>query len=212
MLTQHHVRNCTTCDDRLVVAKHPQWTIEGNTKRLECVSQINHALSGFSSHHKLGTVGCSFNLTLLLTEPINGHLLNEFQNTTGGSPCNHVMHSVGISKGRQVHRLTLKRRSVCINLLLWRTIDSFHLDASDLIISKLFLAIGDPCVESNGTVQTLLHMPNHMLQSFQMSFKWCCTGTTKRHHSMSNAKSVQYDQPLSGINQQLEIFDTIRSK
>ena len=99
-----------------------------------------------------------------------------------------------------------------INLLLWRTINSFHPVIPDWVISKLFLAIGDPCTESNSTVQTFSHTPNHTFQMFQMSFVWHGTETTKRHHRVSNMKLSQHDQPLSGTNQHLKMFNTIRTK
>ena len=93
------VRNCATCNDRLIVAKHPQWTIKGNTKRTERTLWINHMLSSLSSYHELGTIGCSFDLTLLFAEPINRRLVNKFQNATGGSPRNHIVHQVSIKEG-----------------------------------------------------------------------------------------------------------------
>ena len=120
------------------------------------------------------------------------------------------MHQISIVKGRQVHWLAPRRRSTGINLLLWRTTNGFHTVAPDWILSKLFLIIGNPCVESNSTVQTFLHMPNYTLQLFQKSFMWCHTERTKRHYSMSNVKLAHCDQPLSRTNQCLEMFDAIR--
>ena len=85
-LAQRQVRNHTTCDNRLVVAKHPQLTIKGNTKRMERTTQINHMLDSLSICHELGTIRCSFDLTLSLTEPINDSLIDKLQDTTGRSP------------------------------------------------------------------------------------------------------------------------------
>ena len=102
--------------------------------------------------------------------------------------------------------------SVSINLLLWRTAHGFHPVAPNWVHSILFLIIGDSCAESNGTVQMLLHMPNHMLQLFQMPFMWHHTEMTKRHDPLSNVKLAQCDQPLSSTNQSLEVFNAVRAK
>ena len=89
MLSKHQVRNRTPHDDRLIVTKHPRWTIKGKTKRTECATKVNHILSSPLGHHELGTVGCSFDLTLLFTKPMcaSGYETSECHWWISPQPC-----------------------------------------------------------------------------------------------------------------------------
>eukprot|EP00977_Amphora_coffeiformis_P024772 scaffold17148_cov130-Amphora_coffeaeformis.AAC.1 len=96
--SQRRMGNCGTRDHRIVVSEQPGWAVQRDAERTEGVAKINDPFRGLTCCHKFRSVGCSLNLILTLAEPVNGCLVQETEDSSTGSPRNHVVHEVRINK------------------------------------------------------------------------------------------------------------------
>ncbi len=70
-----------TVDNRLIVTKHVTPFAYGNSKVAKSVAEVNDLFNTGASGHKFGTIGGSFNSSLLSSVPVDGQLVEEMEDT-----------------------------------------------------------------------------------------------------------------------------------
>ena len=95
-LVQLGVRDGSTIDHGLVVAKHKTLITDWDPKITKAVVKINYLVNAWTAGNEFRTVGSSLDGCLLFGVPVNESLVEEMKKSSDGATCKHVMIKVSI--------------------------------------------------------------------------------------------------------------------
>eukprot|EP00977_Amphora_coffeiformis_P024465 scaffold15939_cov123-Amphora_coffeaeformis.AAC.2 len=142
----------------------------------------------------------------MLTEPVNGCLVQELEDSSAGSPRNHVVHEVRINKGCGAYHSTLWRGCLAVNLFGRCTIDCLHPVLLDRFWECSF-SIRNASTEANSSPMMLLHVLHKATKALKMTLTWIPSKAAQRHDCMCNLETRYRYCPLDCSNQRLKLHD-----
>src|SRR5687768_12353174 len=138
----------TTVDNCKVISKHDARAFHRDSQHPQHIPHLSHLVNTNPCCHKLRSISCCFNTSLLLAKPINRCTIQHHQQSSNRPSSDLVMVEVGISKHGDLDFSPLRVRHVVRNLFPNVPIDILPI----VVISRVVSVVRHLCSELDSTL------------------------------------------------------------